>query len=76
MKWYVWCRVLHTPLETGRWWDTPKQYKNKRAAHRAVADLTKDWNSGDRHGTRFQFFACPEGMTPRKDTIYIPKELK
>ena len=68
MKWYVWSRNIYQSGAIGGWCDQPKHYRSKRAAHRAVADLSKlDPFSGY---CKPQYVALPEGMQPRRDSVF------
>ncbi len=80
MKWYVWNRLIHSDGSSSAWCDVPKTYRSKRAAHRAVADLTANSIAGfaaitPRSALHFQYVALPDGMKPRHDMVFIEKEL-
>lgn len=74
MKWYVWNRHVWSDGSTSSWCDVPKTYRSKRAAHRALTDLTKVSEAAfasitPRSGIRIQYFAAPDGMVPRNDAV-------
>jgi hypothetical protein len=68
MKWYVWSRNIYKDCVIGAWCDDPKHYRSKRAAHQAVADLSK--NDPYVPYCKTQYVALPQGMLPHRDSVF------
>lgn len=89
MKWYVWGRCTLKDGTITEWHSNPRHYKSKSAAHRGVA-MRRDFvhelrihnaEQSNEHWravgvASIQYLALPDGMIPRPDTIFIPKDLK